>query len=64
MLQAMRRRPARLPYIVASVAAFVWAAGGLATAYLYGGELQALFATPRVGLAAADRLRQRHRRCR
>ena len=52
MLQAMHRRPARLPYIVASVAAVIWTAGGLATAYLYRGELQALFATPRVGLAA------------
>src|ERR1700693_2512192 len=38
MLQAIHGRPARMPYIVASVAAFIWTAGGLATAYLYGGE--------------------------
>ncbi len=52
MLQAMRGRPARLPYNIASVAAFIWTAGGLATAYLYGGELQAAFANPRIGFAA------------
>jgi hypothetical protein len=52
MLQAMHRRPARMPYIAASVAAFLWTAGGLATVYLYGSELQAMLATPRVGFAA------------
>jgi hypothetical protein len=52
ILQTLRRRPARAPNFVASVAAFAWAAGGLATAYLYGDELQALFATPRIGVAA------------
>ena len=52
MLQAMHRRPARLPYVVASLATFIWTAGGLAVAYLYRGELQALFATPRAGVAA------------
>ncbi len=52
MLQAMRHRPTRTSYIIAGVAAFLWAAGGIATAYLYGGELQAVFATPRVGVAA------------
>ena len=41
----------RQPYIVASVAAFIWTAGGLATAYLYGSELQAVFASPRMGFA-------------
>ena len=50
ILQTLRRRPARAPYIVASVAAFAWAAGGLATAYLYGDELQAMLATPRSAL--------------
>ena len=39
ILQTLRRRPARAPYIVASVVAFAWAAGGLATAYLYSDEL-------------------------
>jgi len=52
MLQAMHRRPPRLPQILAHVAAVIWVAGGLATAYLFGGELQALLATPRVGIAA------------
>ena len=52
MLKAVHGRPARLPYIVASLAALAWAGGGLATAYLYGGELQTLFASPRVGIAA------------
>ena len=51
ILQAMHRRPARTPYIVASVAAFIWTAGALATAFLYRGELQALFAAPRSGIA-------------
>ena len=62
MLQAMHRRPARLPYVVASVAAFIWTAGGLAVGYLYRGELQALFATPRAGIAAIVGLDQRDRR--
>ena len=52
MLQAMHRRPARLPYVIASLATFIWTAGGLAVAYLYRGELLALFATPRAGIAA------------
>ncbi|MBI4367401.1 MAG: apolipoprotein A1/A4/E family protein, partial [Deltaproteobacteria bacterium] len=52
ILQTLRRRPARLPYILASVTAFAWAAGGIATAYLYSAELQAMFATPRMGVAA------------
>ena len=52
MLQAMRGRPARLPYDVASVAAFIWTAGGIATAYLYRGELQAAFTDLRIGIAA------------
>jgi gas vesicle protein/flagellar biosynthesis/type III secretory pathway chaperone len=52
MLQAMRGRPARLPYDVASVAAFIWTAGGLAITYLYRGELHAAFANPRIGIAA------------
>jgi len=52
MLKALYHRPARTSYVLASVAAFIWAAGGLATAYVYGGQLQALFATPRVGIAA------------
>ncbi len=52
MLQAMRHRSTRMPYIIASAAALLWAAGGLAIAYLYSGDLAALFATPRIGVAA------------
>ena len=52
ILQALRRRRTRAPYVVASVAAAAWVAGGLATAYLSGAELQAVFATPGVGIAA------------
>src|SRR5487761_1918457 len=52
MLQAMHSRPARTPFIVASVAAVAWTAGGLATASLFSDQLQALFATPRLGIAA------------
>ena len=52
ILQALRRKPSRTPYIVAATAAAVWIAGGAATAFLYRGELQAMFATPRAGIAA------------
>ncbi len=47
MLQAMHRRPARMPYIFAGVASFIWTAGVLATAYLFRGELQASVRGPR-----------------
>ena len=53
ILQTLRRRPTRTPYIIASAAAFIWAIGGLATAYLSGAELEALLATPHIGLPAA-----------
>ncbi|HZL32338.1 MAG TPA: negative regulator of septation ring formation, partial [Pseudolabrys sp.] len=51
ILQTLRRRRARAPYVVASIAAFAWIAGGVALAYLSTAELQTLLATPRVGLA-------------
>jgi hypothetical protein len=50
ILQALRRRPSRTPYVVATLVSAAWAAGGIATAYLFRGELQALFST-RLGLA-------------
>jgi len=52
ILQALRRRPARTPYLIATLAAIVWAAGGLATAYLLHVELLAMLSSPRMGLAA------------
>jgi Apolipoprotein A1/A4/E domain len=51
ILQTLHRRPSRKPYMIASGAAFVWTAVALIIAYLYGTELQALFASPRVGFA-------------
>jgi hypothetical protein len=53
ILQTLRRRPSRTPYILASVVAATWTAGGIATAYLFGDEVRALFDTPRIGLAVA-----------
>jgi hypothetical protein len=52
ILQTLRRRPTRAPYVIATIAAFAWAAGALATGYLYSAELQAVLATPRMGIAA------------
>ena len=52
-MQTLRRRPSRTPYILASVVSAAWAASGIAIAYLFRGDLQALFATPRLGVATA-----------
>src|SRR5689334_17011524 len=51
ILQILRYRSARTPYIAAAVCSFVWIAGGIAIASLYGGELRSAFATPGLGLA-------------
>src|SRR5262245_35517535 len=50
ILQALRRRPARGPYIAAGVSSFIWIAGWLAIASLYGSEIR--FAAPGSGFAA------------
>ena len=50
ILQALRHRPSRGPYIAAGIAGVIWAAGSLAI--FYGTEMRSLFATPGVGLAA------------
>ena len=55
ILQTLRRRPARTPYIVAALAAALWIAGGLSTAYLFRAELLSLYASPRAGVAAGRR---------
>ncbi len=52
LLQTLHRRPARLPYMVATVAAAVWAGGGLIAAWLFRPELEAIIATPRTGFVA------------
>jgi Apolipoprotein A1/A4/E domain len=52
ILQALRHRSSRAPYIAASVGGFIWIAGGIAIASLYGAEIRSIFATPGVGLAA------------
>ena len=51
ILQTLRRRRARAPYVVAAVAAAAWIAGAAALVFLFSAELQALIATPRVGFA-------------
>jgi hypothetical protein len=56
ILQTLRRRRARGPYIVATVTALAWVAGAAAIAFLSGAELQTLIATPRVGLAVTAAL--------
>jgi apolipoprotein A1/A4/E domain-containing protein len=52
ILQTLRHRSSRAPYIAASVGGFIWIAGGIAIASLYGAEIRSIFATPGVGLAA------------
>src|SRR6185369_10233195 len=42
ILQSLRRRPGRTPYLVAAAASVLWAAGGLAIAFLYRGDLMSL----------------------
>ncbi len=51
-LQALQRRPARLPYIIAGIASAVWAGGGLIGALLFRPELETVIANPRSGFAA------------
>src|SRR5262249_46141000 len=52
ILQTLRHRSARAPYVAAGVASFLWVAGALALISLYGAEMRSVFATPGVGLAA------------
>ena len=52
ILQTLRHRSSRAPYIAAGVGSFIWVAGGFAIATLYGAEMRSVFATPGVGLAA------------
>src|SRR5690242_6240224 len=52
ILQALRHRSGRAPFIAAGIGSFIWAAGVIATATLYGAEVRSVFATPGVGLAA------------
>ena len=52
ILQSLRHRPARGPYIAAAAASLIWVAGGLALTTLYGAEMRSVFATSGVGFAA------------
>ena len=52
ILQALRHRTARAPYVAAGIAGFIWVAGGLAIATLYSSELHTAFASTGTGLAA------------
>ncbi|HEY6023302.1 MAG TPA: hypothetical protein VIV34_03890, partial [Pseudolabrys sp.] len=52
ILQALRHRSARAPYIAAGIAAFIWVAGGLAISTLYSSEIHAAFSSAGTGFAA------------
>ena len=52
ILQALRHRPTRAPYVAAAVASFIWVAGGLALIALYNAEIRAAFGSASTGLAA------------
>src|SRR6476646_9585236 len=52
ILQTLRHRSSRAPYIAAAVGGFIWVVGGLAIASLYGTEMRGLFAPSGIGLAA------------
>jgi hypothetical protein len=53
MLHNLQQRPAsRVPYLIASIAALAWAAGGIAVAFLFWPELQAVAGTPSLSAAA------------
>ncbi len=50
ILQALRHRPSRGPYVVAGVAGFIWAV--VCIAALYSIDTQAVFGTAKLGFAA------------
>src|SRR5215470_6169874 len=52
ILQSLRHRSGRGPHIAAGVVSFIWTAGVIAIATLYGAEVRSAFATPGVGFAA------------
>jgi len=52
ILQTLRHRSSRTPYLAAAIGGFIWVVGGLAIASLYGAEMRGLFAPSGVGLAA------------
>ena len=52
VLQSLRYRSGRAPYIAAGIASFIWAAGVIATVTVYGAEVRSVFAIPGVGVAA------------
>ena len=52
ILQTLRNRSSRTPYVAAAVGGFIWIVGGLAIASLYAAEMRTLFAPSGIGLAA------------
>ena len=52
ILQTLRHRSSRTPYIAAAIGGFIWIVGGLAIASLYGAELRSAFPASGFGLAA------------
>jgi hypothetical protein len=53
ILQALRRRPSRTPYILAGIAAVAWAAAGLAVVYAFSGEIAGFGPKALAGVVAA-----------
>src|SRR5262245_11442218 len=52
ILQALRHRSGRGPYVAAAIGSFIWTAGVVATAALYGAEVRSVLAPPGLGFAA------------
>jgi hypothetical protein len=52
ILQTLRHRSSRTPYVAAAVGGFIWIIGGLAIASLYGAEMRTIFTPSGIGLAA------------
>ncbi len=53
VLQALQRRPKRSGYVVATVFALIWAAGGAALGWIYRTDLSSLIGGSSTGIAAA-----------
>ena len=51
ILQILRYRSGRTPYIAAAICSLIWIAGGIAIVSLYGAGLRSALATPGLGLA-------------
>jgi hypothetical protein len=52
ILQTLRSRPTRTPYLIAGAAGIAWAVIGLVLTWAFSADIAALFVTPRFGYAA------------